>query len=67
MIGKGVVNMKGLKLMLAITGAVFVITKYNGKILSVLSRVPLLRQTGVKVAMNIPGVREKMMSNLFQK
>lgn len=60
-------NLKGLKLLLAISGVVFVLTKYNGKIISFLSRFPLLRQTGVKIAMNIPGVRQKMMSNLFQR
>lgn len=60
-------NLKGLKLLLAISGVVFVLTKYNGKIISFLSRFPLLRQTGVKVAMNIPGVRQKMMSNMFQR
>lgn len=59
--------MKGLSLLLAVVGTVLVITKYSGKIISFLSNFPFLRRTGVKLAMNIPGVREKMMSNLFSK
>ncbi|GAA0296123.1 formate-dependent nitrite reductase membrane component NrfD [Gracilibacillus halotolerans] len=59
--------MKGLSVLLTIIGIVLVITKYSGKIISFLSKFPMLRQSGVKLAMNIPGVREKMISNLFQK